>query len=93
MEITDILKQINIGGFRIHPSDLAEITVKNYLTGNNIDKNTNFKTILKEQKEPYLKLEIESCQLFKNSTIESLAKEEFAVEPFVTQETIFKAFE
>jgi hypothetical protein len=58
MNINDLLKQINIGGFRIHPSDLPEITVRNYITGKEIIRDSNLKTLLTEQKEAYLKLEI-----------------------------------
>lgn len=46
MEIADILKQINIGGFKIHPTDIDQIAIKNFFTGKNISRGVTLKTIL-----------------------------------------------
>lgn len=52
MKISDLLKQINIGGFKIHPSDLLNLHVKNYHSKDNktLDQEITFENVLKEQK-------------------------------------------
>jgi hypothetical protein len=87
------LKNINISGFRIHDSDLANIKVGNFLSGIEIRHELTLRQILESQKLPFIRLEIEASQLFKSTTIESLVEETPQYTAFVPQETIFKAFE
>lgn len=58
MEIGELLKQINICGFKIHPLDLPQIKLKNYITGKDLSQKESLKMVINEQKEPYLKIEI-----------------------------------
>ena len=95
LEITleEVLKTINISGFRVHSSDLGNIKVRNYLTNTEVAQNLTLRQILQSQKLSYLKLELEASLLFQSTTIESLIEDTTRPAAFVPQETIFKAFE
>ena len=59
-EITlkELLKQINIGGLKIHPKDIDSIDILNYNNKKTLDQNQPLREIIKMQELPYLQLEI-----------------------------------
>jgi hypothetical protein len=56
MKLTDLFSQFNIGGLRIHPTDLSNITPKNYHNGLALNQTTTIKEILASQEQAYLKI-------------------------------------
>ena len=58
MKINELLRQIDIGGFKIHSTDLDKIEVTNYFTRKSIKQEQSLKDSIQQQEPSYLKLEI-----------------------------------
>lgn len=56
MSLQEIIKSINISGFKIHNSDLANFKIKNYLNGSDLEQSLTLRDVLNGQNYPYLKL-------------------------------------
>ena len=71
MKLTDLLKQINIGGFKIHASDLPNIHINNFHTdkASQLAHESILSDIIAQQEQPYLKIEFEAGELFQSTTI------------------------
>ena len=56
ISVEEILKQINIGGFRIHSKDIQNVELKNHINQKNIDHSTKLRDVVKEQEESFVKI-------------------------------------
>ena len=56
IKIAEILKQINIGGLKIHSKDIPNIKIKNYANTKPIEQGVSLRDVIKEQREPFVKL-------------------------------------
>lgn len=100
MTIHDMLKQINISGFKIDAESIRSGKVQVKVHGRpkgEVKLETKLSEIANRDKsgQPIIEFEIDADQIFAGSTIEKMAKQADEKEgaKFIAQETVFKYFE